>query len=664
MQLQLFIKLKQLFLAAIYSAPFFIATSALASPLSSTEESFPLISCPPAPQITPTSGEPPARPPEPVPGAVHDAGDFLPSVIRGLVEVNQIDAALYLVSSITDIEEQQQQYLTVLMTLIDMEAYEQLEEVMTQTETQNITLQPQQLHRLVSTLMAAGEHDLMLELIQTINDPALQDQARQQIASGLAEAGDFEQAQDVIQDINSSTSQAIALMDSAKALDNLGRREEARIAFESAQQQAASIDNTRDYLSVLVYITETLATLGWVDEALEMLSQMPTLTTGAPLEFENRYERRKVEILLTISNYLFDSGNTERANQIIQEAIDNSFNLEFWDTRLLTDEIATQLITYQQFDRLFEWNRIANANRVWLGHKVVPLLAQNNHIDLALEFIERDPEGADLLGLLVENSYRQNPDRAYKIALTIQDERTRTYRLSNMASYFARVGAYERVIAIAQYISTIQSEASRLELLAQDLGRVEEYEHAAQVVGLIANSQQREEACQTIRIQATENLVNANQIEQALQVASTITLPSQREQALLRIAIALFRQGEEEQALALAEPIQGSSTRSRAFENFISTSVRVGNYEQALQFTQEISGESRRSQSLQVITRQLISEGQYDRALEIIGMSSSERRQAEDWSTLAMALIESGEIDRGFDILNQALAIANLPPLP
>ncbi|MEO1209293.1 MAG: hypothetical protein AAFX78_07100 [Cyanobacteria bacterium J06638_20] len=528
MYLQLGIKFKLFVSAAIYSAPFFIANAALANPLSSTEESFPIISCPLAPHVIPISGEPSILPTlMPTGNSIppEESLDFLAYASRELVEANQLDAALHLVNGITDIEEQRQQYFTVLMTLIDMEAYEQLEEVITQTETQNITLQLQQLQRLISRLVAAGKYDLIMELAQTSNDPAL----RQQIASHLAEAGEFERAQDVIQTIDSSAFQAIALMDSAKALANAGRREEAQVAFESARQQvaslenmqAASLENTREYLSVLVYIAEILATLGWVDEALEIFAQMPTLTMETLLSapdlrgFNNRYERLKVEILLTISNHLFEAGDIEQATQINQLAIDKSFELNLRDIQALADEIATQLITYQQFDRLFEWNRVANENRIWLGLSVAPLLAQNNQIDLALEFIENDPYRDDLLGLIVANSYRQNPDRAYEIALTIQDEENRASRLYNMANYLIDEGAYERVVAIAQHMSTTQTQFGdfRLELLARELSRVGEYEHAAQVVGLIANSQQREAACQNIRVQASENLVNTHQVE-------------------------------------------------------------------------------------------------------------------------------------------------------
>ncbi|MBE9099181.1 hypothetical protein IQ267_06870 [filamentous cyanobacterium LEGE 07170] len=590
--------------------------------------------------------------------------NFLPSVIRGLVEANQLDAALQLASSITDIEE----YFAVLITLIDVEAYEQLWEVMTQIDTQHINLYPQQLHRLISTLISARKYDLTMELVQTIDDPALQNQVRQQIVSGLTEAGEFERAQDVIQTIDSSAFQATALMNSAKALANAGLREEAQVAFESARQQAASIDDTREYLSVLAYIAETLATLGWVDEALETLSQMSALAIASEpnnrYELGRRYERSKVEILIAISNHLFEIGNIERANQISQIAIDNLFELNHWSAGSLPDEIATQLIIYQQFDRLFEWNRVANENRVQLGRTIVPLLAQNDQIDLALEFIESEPERDDLLGLLVENSYQQNPNRAYELALTIQDERTRAISLQWMAHHLIDLGAYERVVTIAQHMSSAQLNADGLGFLMIHLSRVGEYEHAAQVVELISNSRQREYFCQSILFLASVNLVNANQTEQALQVASTITLRSQREEALLRIATDLFQKGEEEQALSLVETIQGSLARSRAFEGFVFASVEIGNYEQALQFIREISDDISRSQSLQAITRQLILDGQYDRALEIIGMYSSERRQAEDWSRLAMAFMELGEIDRGFDILNPALAIANLPPLP
>lgn len=670
MYLQLGIKFKLFCSATIYAAPFFIATSVLASPLSSPEESFPIISCPPSSQIASTSED--TEPPLESEPTVEDLDEdewrslnFLPSVIRGLVEANQLDAALQLASSITDIEE----YFAVLIALIDIEAYEQLWEVMTQIDTQHITLYPQQLQTLISTLISAGKYDLTMELVQTIDDSALQDQVRQQIVSGLTEAGEFERAQDVIQTIDSSAFQATVLMDSAKALANAGLREEARIAFESARQQAASIDDAREYLSVLAYIAETLATLGWVDEALETLSQMSASAIASEpnnrYELGRRYERSKVEILIAISNHLFEIGNIERANQISQIAIDNLFELNHWSTGSLPDEIAAQLIMYQQFDRLFEWNRVANENRVQLGRTIVPLLAQNDQIDLALEFIESEPERRDdLLGLLVENSYRQNPNRAYELALTIQGEMTRAISLQGMAYYLIDLGAYERVVTIAQHMSSAQLHADWLGFLMIVLSRAGEYEHAAQVVELISDSRQQEYFCQSILFLASVNLINANQTEQALQVASTITLRSQREEALLRIAIDLFQKGEEEQALSLVETIQGSLARSQAFEGFVFASVEIGNYEQALQFIQEISDDISRSQSLQAITHQLILDGQYDRALETIRMYSSERRQAEDWSRLAMAFMEMGEIDRGFDILNPALAIANLPPLP
>jgi tetratricopeptide (TPR) repeat protein len=662
MYLQSLLKFKVIFFATVYFAPFLAASSALATSTSSSEDLTQTISCPASPQETSSRELVAEDLPVPIAVPVESdwrSRDFLPQVIRGLTEANQLDAALRLVESISDAEDQQYQLYTVLDLLIRTEKYEQLEQTIAQIDAGYPELQPQQLHTLISSFISAGKYNLALQLVQTIRTPELKAQAMEMAVASLAEAGEFDQAQQIAQSIEFDAFQAAALTDIAKELASVGRIEDAQLLFASAIQQAQSLEDSEEQVSTLGYIAQALTQLGWLNDALEIISQMPEINS-----LDDKYENLRINRIIAVSNHLFGAGNTEQAIQVVQQAIESTFELRDWFNRVsLFSEIATQLITHGQVDQAIELNQAVEERFLSVRRAIAVALTRKNQTALALRISQDSSDPDAVLREIFETIYQQNPSRAFDIARMIRNPGSKAYMLSLLAYYWIGQRQYGRVVNIAQQISTVESDRYTLKQISLKLAEVGEYQFAVQVTGMISNSRQSMEACQTVLVQTVKNLLAADQADRALQVSNTITIPSLYEDAVYEISTYLFRVGKREQALSMAEMIKDESKRSEAFVNFVYSLTDAENYNQALQFVQRISSDDRRLTSLQYITRRLISDQQYDRALEIVQTYSSERTQAEDWSSIAIALIKMGKTERGFELLNRALATADLLPL-
>ncbi|WP_179228491.1 hypothetical protein [Leptolyngbya ohadii] len=560
---------------------------------------------------------------------------------------------------ISNAEDQQFQLYTVLDLLIRAKKYEQFAEAIDQISSAYSELQPQQLHTLISALISAGESSLAIQLVQTIQTPELKAQAMEMIAAGLAQRGEFDQALEISRTIESPAFRSAALADTAEALARAGRNEEAQTLFETAVQQAKSLEESEEQVSVLTYIARTLANAELLDNALETLAQIPRIDF-----IDDRYEKIRINGMIAVSNQLYEASEIEKANQVIQQAIDSTFELnDFFNRSFIFNDIATQLVTQGQIDRAIELNRTTEERNLSIRRAIAVALVHQNQIALALE-ISRDSSDPDTLRISIfETVYPQSPSRAFDIAQMIQDRGSRASMLSRLAYYWTIQKEYERVINIAEQIRIADPNVYLLEGIALDLAKVGQYPFAVQVTGMISNPQQSVRACQNVLLQTVKNLLEANQIDRALQITSRITIPEQSSEAISSIARHLFVNGDREQALSLVNTIQNESIRLRTYGNFAYTLAHIGEYDQALQFAQKILTSAEQLNSLQGITRVLIDNQQYDRALDLIEQYSSKRRQAEDLSVIAVALIQAGETEPGFALLNRALAIVNLPPL-
>jgi tetratricopeptide (TPR) repeat protein len=248
-------------------------------------------------------------------------------------------------------------------------------------------------------------------------------------------------------------------------------------------------------------------------------------------------------------------------------------------------------------------------------------LAAVGQYDQALELVDRmkycSSKDMALAGVASSMAKEGQIERALQLTNTIRDHDEKVIVWGSVAEKLVRIGKHDQAMKL--FNNTINNELNKLRVLTR-----------------IAPS-----------------LVEAGQIEQALQAANTLKLGVNKAIVLSQIASTLAKASKYEQALEIANTIantdEAKHNKHEAFANIAVELASSGQIDRALQLVNPLDSHNKAS-ALGEIAVEFASSGEFDRALQLVNTIQSDPTQAIVLTFLAESLTEVRQLEQVLQI--------------
>ena len=248
-------------------------------------------------------------------------------------------------------------------------------------------------------------------------------------------------------------------------------------------------------------------------------------------------------------------------------------------------------------------------------------LAAVGQYDQALELVDRMKYcgSKDLVLSGIGNSMAKEGqiERALQLTSTIRDHDEKVIVLGSVAEQLVRIGKHDQAMKL--FNNTVTDDLNKLRVLTK----------------------------------IVPSLVEAGQIDRALQAANTIKLDANKAIVLSHIASTLAKASKYEQALEIANTIANTDeTQNYKHEAFANIAVELassGQIDRALQLVNPLDSHHNAS-ALGKIAVQFASSGQFDRALQLVNTIQSDPTQAIVLTILAESLTEMSQLEQVLQI--------------
>lgn len=303
--------------------------------------------------------------------------------------------------------------------------------------------------------------------------------------------------------------------------------------------------------------------------------------------------------------------------------------------------ISTQYADAGWFDQALQLNETIREEKAKGSARVhiADRLAAAGQVDRALQLIETIPPlslspitfqlgNLRTLGLqaIAVRVAARNPEQALQIAAQIPDSFDRAVTLFNLATQQAKAGQVAEADRLfAQAFQLVKTNRAR-PMLAGDIG----LQSQLQII--------------------TQQLLEANQPDRALQVVQVVFDDFSRDMLLTEIGVKLARTGQIDQALQITPKLQQFGKEAILFE-VIEQLLKAKQIDRALQVAQSLPPDSSQGFKLSQIAEKLAQAGQIDRALQVArGIQRDRIGRAVALANIGVAVAESGQLDRALQI--------------
>ncbi len=222
--------------------------------------------------------------------------------------------------------------------------------------------------------------------------------------------------------------------------------------------------------------------------------------------------------------------------------------------------------------------------------------------------------------------------------------------LAGVASSMAKEGQIDRALQLTNTIRDHDEKAIVWGSVAEKLVRTGKHDQAIKLVNNTINDDLNK---MNILTKIVPILVEAGQIDRALQAANTMKLDANKATVLSHIASTLAEASKYEQALEIANTIATpDGTQVYKHETFVNIAVELassGQIDRALQLVNQLDSDHK-ANALGKIAIELASSGQIDRALQLVNQLDSYRK-ASALGKIAVELASSGQFDRALQLV-------------
>jgi tetratricopeptide (TPR) repeat protein len=217
--------------------------------------------------------------------------------------------------------------------------------------------------------------------------------------------------------------------------------------------------------------------------------------------------------------------------------------------------------------------------------------------------------------------------------------------LAGVASSMAKEGQIDRALQLTNTIRDHDEKAIVWGSVAEKLVRTGKHDQAIKLVNNTINDDLNK---MNILTKIVPILVEAGQIDRALQAANTMKLDANKATVLSHIASTLAEVSKYEQALEIANTIANpDGTQVYKHEAFVNIAVELassGQIDRALQLVNQLDS-YRKGSALGKIAVELASSGQFDRALQLVKSTQSDPAHPIVLARFAESLTDTRQLE-------------------
>lgn len=371
----------------------------------------------------------------------------------------------------------------------------------------------------------------------------------------------------------------------------------------NAIELAKSIDDTEHRNSSLLLMVNTLARANMIDRAYEVTREISDEVTLS-------------HALIDIADNLVDSGDVERADKVLKEALN---------------------VVRSQSE---------GSRTTWALCGIAKVLVKIGRVDDAVKVTRDIPDPFDRnialrdVALILVKSQRVHEvnrvlEEALKIAKTIKENSRREMALVSLVEVYREIGMIERA----------------KEILA------EAYKSAKKTKGVVRADCLAEVAVEYVEI---GSLTTAGKIvEEALNSAYDVTEEPYHSMALRKVAWALFKVKGLEAALEMAQRIPDKNYRSYAMGDIVKGLLESGDVKRAIDIAESIYETRGRTEALLRVAEALVENGDLHRAKEVVHKALVTAKKIREDSERDDVLVDLAKIYAMVGDTKTALMIAS-----
>lgn len=343
-----------------------------------------------------------------------------------------------------------------------------------------------------------------------------------------------------------------ALDELLSALDKTGDREAVARVADLLRQAAAQVDQDSDSGACeLVMIVQTLAGVGQVDQAEQLIAAVPDPRTQGQAQS-------------LLAQLLAMKGDFPRAEHTINAITDADLRSTAW----------IQLVSplTEAGDRTAALRAVQRAEEAIAGTDAGEQSSKLNHLVQAL-LPDGDPAVVQRIAIQAE-----------EVALTLSDPHDHDWECVSAVYALALTGQFDRAEHLIPGIADRAPRELAMLKLVDGLAGAGDFDRGLRVAAGITDADTRSNA----QGQLVGSLAEAGDVARAEATAAAITSPSARATALNRLAGALIEAGDQAGARPVVQDaeravatIEHPATRSLTRQRLVQTLIEAGDFEQA-----------------------------------------------------------------------------------
>ncbi len=149
-----------------------------------------------------------------------------------------------------------------------------------------------------------------------------------------------------------------------------------------------------------------------------------------------------------------------------------------------------------------------------------------------------------------------------------------------------------------------------------------------------------------------QNLLDANDIENSLEIANFIPIELWKNSSLQRISWALNKQGDINRSLTVVNSMSDRETKDSTLNSIVLLLSQQGNIDKSLTVANSISDRFKKNSSIAIVAITLAKQGDIDRSLALIDSISEEKSKNSVLTSISEVLAKHGDIDRSLALVD------------
>ncbi|NEQ24373.1 MAG: hypothetical protein F6K28_35705, partial [Microcoleus sp. SIO2G3] len=441
--------------------------------------------------------------------------------------------------------------------------------------------------------------------------------------------------------------------------------------YDQALDISKTIENPSYYrANVLAVVANQYAQNGQIEQALQLAQSLDA-------------DEFKVKTLRDIALSYVKAGEQDKASDVFSQSVESARSL---GETLLADTITQYAAAGQLETALSAAQTINDAESKAKALSAIALLyakagQQTQASQILSQAIEsakaiqgNEPQGR-VLKEMIDNYLKVGRyEDAFQVAQAIQADTvdlSKTAVLINIITKTVEAGQNEQALQITQLLDKgdIEQRNFALQRIALGYAKAGQFDKAIQTAEMVNNAgstyfyQARTLAAIANEYLKTGQTNRANELyTQAIQVANSLEIPSNKAEALAAIALEYTLSGQQDKAsLLLSQALQVAQTQqdnSYILQAIADEYIKAQQYDVAFKVAQAMRDSYEKTNKLQEIVSKYLETGRYDDARQFVNIYEAPAEKVGLLLAIANKYIQTGQTTKANEVLAQAFQIA------